>query len=83
MTIKTNLFNKYYFYYFLSIVFFLTFFFNGYLTARPIVIYNNLLKTNINIFTIPIEDFIYGLALISFVVIIFEKLTSYNKKLQF
>jgi len=72
--IKTKLFSKYYFYYFLTIVFFLTFLFNGYLTARPVVIYNELLKTNINIFTIPIEDFIYGLALVSWVVIIYKKI---------
>jgi lycopene cyclase domain-containing protein len=51
----------------------LTFIFNLYLTARPIVIYSELVKTNINIVTIPVEDFIFGMALVSLAVIIYEK----------
>lgn len=38
-----------------------TFFFNYYLTALPIVTYNQFLKSPWQIFSIPIEDFFYGL----------------------
>lgn len=40
-----------------------TLIFNYYLTYLPIVIYNPIYKTNINILTIPIEDFAYGVIL--------------------
>lgn len=40
-----------------------TLIFNYYLTYLPVVIYNPIYKTNINIFTIPIEDFAYGVIL--------------------
>jgi len=38
-----------------------TLIFNYYLTYLPIVTYNNIYKSNINIGTIPLEDFGYGL----------------------
>ena len=47
--------------------------FNGYLTARPIVLYSQEFMTNIRIWTIPIEDFFYGLALLSGIVIVYER----------
>ena len=50
----------------------LTFIFNLYLTVRPVVEYFHGMKTNINIITIPIEDFVYGLSLILFVVVFYE-----------
>jgi lycopene cyclase domain-containing protein len=64
---------------FIFLVILLTLIFNGYLTARPIVTYNNFLKTNLNIYTVPLEDVIYGLALIFWVIMIYEKLIE-NKK---
>jgi lycopene cyclase domain-containing protein len=73
--IKSKVYLHKRFFLFMLLVFFLTLFFNGYLTARPVVLYNDSVKTNLNIFTVPIEDFIYGLALIFWVVIIYEKLT--------
>jgi len=41
----------------------LTLIFNMYLTALPVVFYNNQLKSNLQIGTIPIEDFLFGLIL--------------------
>jgi lycopene cyclase domain-containing protein len=71
--LKTNLFTKKSFIIFIfGITNLLTFIFNLYLTARPVVLYNELIKTNINLITIPMEDFIYGMALIALVIIIYE-----------
>lgn len=52
----------------------LTLIFNGYLTARPVVLYDVIYQLNWRIFTIPIEDFGYGVSLIVLLVIIYEKL---------
>lgn len=35
---------------------------NGYLTARPVVVYEESLLTGLRIFRIPIEDYVFGLA---------------------
>ena len=48
--------------------------FNGYLTARPVVLYSKEFITNIRIITIPIEDFGYGISLIYLATIVYEKL---------
>ena len=50
----------------------LTLVFNGYLTARPIVRYNPTTKSGFNIMTIPFEDFIFGMVLISLTLILYE-----------
>lgn len=47
--------------------------FNGYLTARPIVRYNPSGITRLHVGTIPIEDYIYGVALLNLVLFIYEK----------
>lgn len=53
--------------------------FNGYLTARPVVLYNTSYILNIRIWTIPVEDFVYGYTLILLCVILFERLKgNYN-----
>lgn len=73
--LKTFLFRKGSFVTFVfGLVNVLTFIFNLYLTARPVVLYNTQLKTNFNIITIPVEDFLFGMALISLIIIIYEKL---------
>lgn len=54
--------------------------FNGYLTSRPIVMYNPVTYSGILIGTIPIEDFFYGLALLIGNVLVYEKI---NQKLKF
>lgn len=48
--------------------------FNGYLTARPVVLYSPDFMVNFRIITIPIEDFGYGFSLIYFAIIVYEKL---------
>jgi len=75
MIIKTRLFIKEIFWKFSGIVLMLTFFWNLYLTARPVVIYNPAYKTGINLITIPVEDFLYGLVMVSLILIIYQFLT--------
>lgn len=70
--LQTKLFRRSVFLSFLVFTILLTFIFNLYLTARPIVFYNPLMKTGIDILTIPIEDFIYGVVLITLMVICYE-----------
>ena len=50
----------------------LMFIVNGYLTWRPIVIYNEAKMLGIRLFTIPIEDFFFGFSLIGLNLIIWE-----------
>lgn len=59
---------------FAGLVIVLTLIFNSYLTARPVVLYNPEVMTNIRVGTVPIEDFIYGIILVLGVVIVYEKL---------
>jgi lycopene cyclase domain-containing protein len=45
---------------------------NGYLTWRPIVLYADEFFLGIRLFTIPVEDFVYGFSLIALSVIFWE-----------
>lgn len=45
---------------------------NGYLTWRPIVLYNSEVFLNIRLGTIPVEDFFYGYGLITLTLIFWE-----------
>jgi len=47
--------------------------FNGYLTARPVVLYDPAYQLNLRIFTIPVEDFVYGYSHVFLTTIIYEK----------
>lgn len=47
--------------------------FNGYLTARPLVLYDARYQLAFRIGTIPIEDFVYGLALVVANVTLYER----------
>jgi len=71
---KTNLIlqNRFYLYLFFIILF--TLIFNGYLTWRPVVLYGESFQLDFRVFTIPIEDFGYGLSLLYLNTILFEKL---------
>jgi lycopene cyclase domain-containing protein len=70
---KDSLLEQKRFWLFLGITLGLTLIFNGYLTWRPVVIYNLKLKTNLLIWTVPMEDFIYGLILNGAFVWVYEK----------
>ncbi len=54
--------------------------FNGYLTWRPIVTYDEIYQIGFRIFTIPIEDFFFGYALLIFNTSIFEKMITNKSK---
>jgi lycopene cyclase domain-containing protein len=54
--------------------------FNGFLTWWPVVLYNEAYQLGIRIFTIPIEDFGYGYALILLCTILYEKFKSASQQ---
>jgi lycopene cyclase domain-containing protein len=45
---------------------------NGYLTGRPIVLYNPEYFLGIRLGTIPVEDFLYGFGLITMTLVLWE-----------
>ncbi len=62
--LKTRLLFIKQYYIFLMMLFALTFIFNYYLTARPVLIYNPEFNTGMRVLTIPVEDFIYSFILL-------------------
>jgi lycopene cyclase domain-containing protein len=73
-----RIFDRSFLFYFLIIIFGLILLCNGYLTARPVVLYDNLYITGRWIYTIPIEDFVYGYALVFLTVAVYERLRRRN-----
>ena len=76
--LNTNLLLKRRFYLYLLFILLFTLIFNGYLTWRPVVTYGVDYQLDFRIITIPIEDFIYGTALIFMNTSIYQKII--NKK---
>jgi lycopene cyclase domain-containing protein len=71
--LKTDLVLEKRFYLYVFFIFFFTLIFNGYLTWRPIVLYGESYQIGFRIFTIPIEDFGYGLSLLFMCTVIYER----------
>ena len=61
-------------YLYLGIVSVLILVFNGYLTARPVVLYGEAYQIGYRILTIPLEDFGYGFTLMLFNTMLYERL---------
>lgn len=77
ITLKTYLLKQKLFWIYWGVIVVLMFIVNGYLTWRPIVIYNETKMLGLRLFTIPVEDFFFGFSLIGLNLIIWE---FYNKK---
>lgn len=71
---KTDLVHQKRFYVYLGFIILFTLIFNGYLTWRPVVLYGESYQLGFRIFTIPIEDFGYGISLLFLCTIIYEKI---------
>lgn len=74
LLMRIELYRRKQFYFLLLLVVVFILIFNGYLTARPVVKYNPIYQLDFRIFTIPLEDFGYGISLIYFVIIAYEKI---------
>jgi len=68
------------FWVFWLIMFVLIFIINGYLTWRPIVIYGESFYLGIRLFTIPVEDFLFGFSLITSNIVLWEYYTKRMKE---
>lgn len=73
--LKTNLTSDKRFWIFWMIMVPVTFVINGYLTWRPVVMYGDEFFLGIRLFTIPVEDFLFGFSLITANIAIWEFIT--------
>ena len=74
--LRTRLFVNKKFWVFWAVMFVLIFIINGYLTWRPIVLYGESFYLGIRLFSIPVEDFLFGFSLITFNIILWEYFTN-------
>lgn len=73
--LKTKLVSNKKFWAFWTVMFIMILIINSYLTWRPIVTYGESFYLGIRLFTIPIEDFLFGFSLITLNISIWEYLT--------
>ena len=57
----------------LALVTALTTVFNGYLTARPVVLYDDRYQLGIRVISIPVEDYVYGLGLVFLTAVLYQR----------
>lgn len=72
--LKTKIFMQRRTYIFSLLLILMMLIFNGYLTARPVVLYDSQYQLDFRIYTIPIEDFFYGFTLIFGILVLYERL---------
>lgn len=77
--LKTNLLKRKTFWVFLFVMYGFMTIVNGYLTWRPIVLYNEQFYLGIRFFTIPIEDYVYGFSVMTLSVIAWEYFKAKSK----
>ncbi len=77
--LRTKLLTNKKFWIFWAVMFVLIFIVNGYLTWRPIVQYGEGHYLGLRLFTIPIEDFLYGFSLLTMNISIWEYFTRKHK----
>ena len=73
LVLQTHLFAQTRLLIFLAALFIVTLLCNGYLTARPVVLYHEQYQLGIRLGTIPLEDFGYGFSLVLLVTSVYEK----------
>jgi len=77
--LKTRLTSDKRFWIFWIIMLLVSFIVNGYLTWRPVVIYSDEYYLGIRLFTIPIEDFLFGFSLVTSNIILWEYFSGKKK----
>ena len=77
---NTNLVYQRRFYLYVILIVGFTLIFNGYLTWRPVVLYDESYQLGVRIFTIPVEDFGYGTSFLFLCTVLFEKIKKYLSK---
>jgi lycopene cyclase domain-containing protein len=76
MLLGTRLVLKKKFWVFWVVMFAIIFIVNGFLTWRPVVTYGSEFYLGIRLFTIPVEDFLYGFSLLTGNIVIWEYYTA-------
>jgi lycopene cyclase domain-containing protein len=68
------------FWVFIAMMFMFKLLVNGYLTGRPVVLYGEEFFLGVRLFTIPIEDFLFGFSLITLSVVLWEYFKSSSQE---
>jgi len=73
--LKTKLTSDKRFWIFWVIMIVISFIINGYLTWRPVVMYSEAQYLGFRLFTVPVEDFLFGFSLVTSNIAIWEFIT--------